>query len=178
MAQTANPAAKARTPTSVPGNEPLTPGAARMRSASGARGFTLLELMLVVTLIAVAVSMVTLAFRDADAGRLEEEGARLAALFEGARARARAEGTEVMWQPGKEAGSGFKFLGLPPEAGLPTQWLDDRTRGEIIGAPLLRLGPEPVIGAQRVVLRIEERQLVLATDGMGPFVVVAPSEAP
>ena len=149
-----------------------------MRSANGARGFTLLELMIVVTLIAITVSMVTVAFRDADANRLEEEGARLAALVEGARARARAEGADVRWHPGKEAGSGFKFLGLPPEAGLPTQWLDERTRGEIIGAPLLRLGPEPVIGAQRLVLRIEDRQLVLATDGMGPFVVVAPVEAP
>jgi len=178
MAPMANPAAKAATPTSAPGSEALTRGVARMRSAHSARGFTLLELMLVVTLIAVAVSMVTLAFRDADAARLEEEGARLAALFEGARARARAEGAEVMWQPGKEAGSGFKFIGIPPEAGLPTQWLDERTRGEIIGAPALRLGPEPVIGAQRVVLRIEDRQLVLATDGMGPFVVVAPTESP
>jgi general secretion pathway protein H len=177
MAPMANRAAKAATPPSARGSDPLKPRAALIRSPHGAGGFTLLELMLVVTLIAIAVSMVTLAFRDADAARLEEEGARLSALFEGARARARAEGTELMWQPGKEAGSGFRFIGLPPEAGLPTQWLDERTRGEIIGAPALRLGPEPVIGAQRVVLRIEERQLVLATDGMGPFVVVAP-EAP
>ena len=164
-------------PTSAPGSKTL-PGEVLMPRAAGrraARGFTLLEVMIVVTLIAIAVSTVTLAFRDGDAAKLEEEGARLAALFEGARARARAEGSEVMWQPIRPPeGSGFKFIGIPPEAGLPTQWLDERTRGEIIGAPALRLGPEPVIGAQRVVLRIEERQLVLATDGMGPFVVVAP----
>jgi general secretion pathway protein H len=140
------------------------------------RGFTLLELMLVVALIAVAVGMATLALRDGDASRLEEEGARLAALFDGARARARAEGSEVLWQPGREDRPGFRFIGLPPDSGLPSTWLDERTRGEIIGAPLLRLGPEPVIGAQRVVLRIEDRQLVLATDGMGPFVVVLPTE--
>jgi general secretion pathway protein H len=157
----------------------LTPRATGIARRSGARGFTLLELMIVVTLIAVAASMVTLAFRDADAAKLEEEGARLAALFEGARARARAEGAEVMWQPVRPPeGTGFRFLGIPPGAGLPTQWLDERTSGEIIGAPLLRLGPEPVIGAQRVVLRIEERSLVLATDGMGPFVVVAPESPP
>ncbi len=143
-----------------------------------ARGFTLLELLVVVMIIGIAVGMATLALRDADANRLEEEGARLAALFEGARARARAEGTEVLWQPKREIGNGFSFAGLPPDSGIPTHWLDERTRGEIIGAPVLRLGPEPVIGAQRVVLRIEDRQLVLATDGLGPFVVVAPEEQP
>lgn len=142
------------------------------------RGFTLLELMVVTALIAVAVGMATLALRDADANRLEEEGARLAALFEGARARARAEGSEVLWQPNRETGIGFQFSGLAPDAGLPSNFLDERTRAEIIGAPVLRLGPEPVIGAQRVVLRIEERQLVLATDGLGPFVVIAPEQAP
>lgn len=139
-----------------------------------ARGFTLLELMLVVALIAIVVGMTTLALRDGNANRLEEEGGRLVALFEGARARARAMGIDVNWLPSKEAGGGFQFTGLPPEASMPAQWLDERTVGQVIGAPALRLGPEPVIGAQRVVLRIEDRQLVLATDGMGPFVVVDP----
>jgi general secretion pathway protein H len=144
------------------------------RRAAGRRGFTLLELMVVSALIAVAVGMATLALRDADANRLEEEAARLSALLEGARARARAEGNEVLWQPNRETGEGFLFAGLPPDAGVPSRFLDERTRAEIIGAPVLRLGPEPVIGAQRVVLRLGERQLVLATDGLGPFVVVFP----
>ncbi|MEK8032172.1 prepilin-type N-terminal cleavage/methylation domain-containing protein [Ideonella sp. DXS29W] len=142
------------------------------------RGFTLLELLVVVMIIGIAAGMTTLALRDADASRLEEEGARLAALFESARARSRAEGIEVLWQPKREQGNGFTFTGLSQSAGLPNQWLDERTRGEVIGAPVIRLGPEPVIGAQRVALRIEERQLVLATDGLGPFVVVAPEQSP
>jgi general secretion pathway protein H len=141
-----------------------------------ARGFTLLELMVVVALIAIATATATLALRDGNAAKLEEEAARLAAIFEGARARARAEGLDLLWQPSKEPGAGFQFLGLPPDAQLPTKWLDERTRGEVVGAPVLRLGPEPVIGAQRLVLRIEDRQIVLATDGMGPFVVVFPEQ--
>jgi general secretion pathway protein H len=153
------------------------PSAARHAARrSRPRGFTLLELMVVVTLIAIATATATLALRDADASRLEEEAGRLSAIFEGARARARAEGLELMWQPGKEPGTGFTFIGMPPEAQMPDKWLDERTRGEIVGSPVLRLGPEPVIGAHRVVLRIEDRQIVLATDGMGPFVVVFPEQ--
>jgi general secretion pathway protein H len=35
----------------------------------------------------------------------------------------------------------------------------------------VQLGPEPLIGAQRIVLRLDEQTLTLATDGLGPFVV-------
>jgi general secretion pathway protein H len=139
---------------------------------SGASGFTLLELMIVIALIAVASGVAVLALRDANASRLEEEAARLSALFEAARARSRATGQAVTWLPVREEGDGFAFSGLNERAGLPSQWLDVRTRAEVIGAPVLRLGPEPVIGAQRVVLRLEDRQVVLATDGLAPFAVL------
>jgi len=141
------------------------------------RGFTLLELMVVVALLAIAVGMATLALRDGNASKLDEEGARLAALLEGARARSRATGQDVRWQPTRDR-PGFAFLGLPAAVTMPTQWLDERTTAEVVGAPALQLGPEPVIGAQRVRLRIEDRQLLLATDGLGPFAPVADTEAP
>jgi general secretion pathway protein H len=38
------------------------------------------------------------------------------------------------------------------------------------------LGPEPLIGRQRIVLRLDAQRLTLATDGLGPF-AVADSEA-
>ena len=41
------------------------------------------------------------------------------------------------------------------------------------GARAVVLGPEPLIGAQRIVLSIEDHRLVLATDGLGPLIVVA-----
>lgn len=128
--------------------------------------------MIVVALLAVVVGMVTVALRDGNANRLDEEAMRLSALFEGARARSRATGQEVRWQPSQAMGKGFEFTGLPPEAAMPSAWLDERTRAEVLGAPLLRLGPEPVIGAQRVRLRLADRQLVLATDGLAPFAVL------
>ena len=87
-------------------------------------------------------------------------------------------GMEVRWQPRGDDGKGFAFVGLPAEAPMPAAWLDERTAAEIIGAPFLRLGPEPLIGAQRVVLRLEDRQLVLATDGMGPFQIFPAEDSP
>jgi general secretion pathway protein H len=38
--------------------------------------------------------------------------------------------------------------------------------------PTLSLGPEATIGPQRVVLTLEQQQVTLATDGIGPFGVV------
>jgi general secretion pathway protein H len=141
------------------------------------RGFTLLELMLVIALLAVAVGMATLALRDGNASRLEEEGERLSALLEGGRAKSRAMGLDLRWAPDPDR-PGFNFIGLPASVTMASTWIDERTRAEVIGAPDLRLGPEPVIGAQRLMLRLEDRSLVLATDGLGPFVRVDDSGAP
>jgi general secretion pathway protein H len=135
------------------------------------RGFTLLELMLVIALLAVVVGMATLSLRDGNATRLEEEGERLSALLEGARAKSRSTGVDVRWMPADDH-PGFNFVGLPASVSMPSEWLDDRIQAEVIGDGALRLGPEPVIGAQRVILRLEGRSLVLATDGLGPFVRV------
>lgn len=137
-----------------------------------ARGFTLIELLVVVVLIAIASAVASLALRDPAATQLEHEAARLAALFEAARAEARASGIAVIWEPrtDPEQELGFRFVGLPASGELPTRWLGSGVSAEVIGAPAVVLGPEPLIGAQRVVLRLESRSLALATDGLGPFV--------
>jgi general secretion pathway protein H len=148
---------------SVPGNEP---------AARAQRGFTLIELMVVVAIIAIGAGLMALSIRDGAATRLDQEAARLSALLEAARAEARASGLAVRWMPAAAddpEGAQFRFLGLPPERKWPTRWLDESVRADIPGAGAVRLGPEPMIGAQRIVLRLDERQLVLATDGLGPF---------
>ncbi len=137
------------------------------------RGFTLIELMVVVALIAVASAAVTLALRDPSATQLEQEAARLAALLESARAEARASGLAVRWEPrpADADASGFRFIGLPPSAKLPQRWLAEGVSAEVVGARAVVLGPEPMIGAQRIVLSLEDRRLTLATDGLGAFAV-------
>lgn len=137
-------------------------------------GFTLIELMVVVALIAIASAVVSLALRDPASTRLEHEGARLVALLESARTQARAAGLSARWEPssGQEGVEGFRFVGLPPSADLPNAWLSAGVSAEVEGARAIRLGPEPLIGAQRIVLHLDEQSLTLATDGLGPFVVV------
>ena len=143
---------------------------------SRSTGFTLIELMVVVAIIAIAAAVTSLALRDPSATRLEHEAARLAALLESARTEARASGLAVRWEPrgtGSDEAKDFRFVGLPPSERLPERWLSEGVSAEVAGARAVVLGPEPLIGAQRIVLRLEQRAIVLATDGLGPFAVVA-----
>lgn len=125
--------------------------------------------MVVVLIIAVASAAVTLSLRDRSQSKLEEEGARLSALLETARTQSRIVGTEVRWQP--LATGGFEFVGLPALAAkeLPSRWLEAGTTATVVGAPQLRLGPEPLLPAQRVVLHLNDRDLAVGTDGLSPF---------
>jgi general secretion pathway protein H len=139
------------------------------------RGFTLIELLVVVALIAIATATVGLALRDPAQMQLQREAERLIALLETARAEARAGGLDVRWRPGaslSDPAQQFAFVGLPKRIELPTRWL---------GAPLsidmennareLVLGPEPLLPAQGLRLRLGEQQLRIASDGLRPFAV-------
>jgi general secretion pathway protein H len=143
-----------------------------------ARGFTLLELMVVVAIVALATAGATLALRDSSATQLEREGLRLSAMLESARAQSRTSGVPVVW---RQRPDGFEFVGVKPKRvaqdslAEPRIWLSPETRAEVTlptGAQVLVLGPEPLIAAQRLVLLQGDRQLTLATDGLSPFAVV------
>ena len=138
------------------------------------RGFTLIELLVVVALVAIASGLATLALRDPSATQLEHEAARLVALLESARAEARASGLDVHWEPRAQNSAeaqDFRFVGLPASSQMPQRWLTTGVKADVVGSRSVVLGPEPLIGPQRIVLSLEERHLTLATDGIGPFEV-------
>jgi general secretion pathway protein H len=139
--------------------------------------------MIVVALIALAAGLVSLSLRDPSSMRLETEAQRLVALLESARAESRTSGLAVQWLPSQvDDQDNFRFVVVSDTQTkllpLPTRWLDPQVRAEVIGAPGVQLGPEPLIGAQRIVLRLGDQRVQLATDGLRPFSVVNEQEGP
>lgn len=139
-------------------------------------GFTLLELLVVISIMAMATAGVSLALRDSSETALEREAQRLAVLFESARAQSRASGVAVYWHTTPE---GFRFEGLAEQA-LPSRWLSEGT--QVRGINRVQLGPEPIIGPQVVELASSnqntatssspgQRVLRVRTDGLRPFTV-------
>lgn len=151
-------------------------------------GFTLLELLVVLAIIALGSAGVGFALRDNVQTRLEREAQRLGALLDSARAQAQVGGVVVRW---RTTVTGFRLEGLPatpPEADWPRAWLDVDTRARIerrtggtgqsarADTDTLLLGPDPIIEPQAVTLYSAsqpEQRVRLATDGVRPFAVQA-----
>ncbi len=145
-------------------------------------GFTMIELLVVLAIIAIATGGASLALRDSAHNQIDREAVRLSALLESARAQSRASGVPVLWQAGA---NGFRFVGLPPEHALPTQWLHPvlvlsggeeqalRTGAEV----QLVLGPDPILPPQQLTIAPSDHpdiQRTLSTNGIQPFQVAAP----
>jgi general secretion pathway protein H len=151
-----------------------TSAAGSKRPTALPHGFTLLELLVVVALIAVATAGVSLSLRDSAHSALQRDAERLAVLLETGRAQARANGLPVVWRTQDNAAKSvqsFVFEGLPPP-GLPQNWLADSTRATPGSA--ITLGPEPLIEPQAVALSAPQspgQTLWVVTDGLRPFKV-------
>jgi general secretion pathway protein H len=150
-----------------------TSAAGSKRHLALPQGFTLLELLVVVALIAVATAGVSLSLRDSADSALQRDAERLAVLLETGRAQARANGLPVVWRTQDKAAQpvqSFVFEGLPP--GLPQNWLAESTRAAPGSA--ITLGPEPLIEPQAVAVSsalAPGQRLWVVTDGLRPFKV-------
>jgi general secretion pathway protein H len=140
------------------------------------RGFTLLELMVVIAIVAIASVGVAMSMPDPTRSQLNKEAVRLAALLDTARAYSRASGIPVVWQP---TNAGFAFSGLSKSAATllaaESHWLNTEVR-TTSNLPLV-LGPEPVIGAQAVTLMLGTHRARVASDGLRPFGIADESAA-
>lgn len=132
-----------------------------------ARGFTLLELVVVLFIMALSLSLAALALPRNEDRLLQRDAQRLAAMLESARAQSRSSGVAVIWRADER---GFHFEGLPVTTGQKhIDWLDADTRA--LEPRTIVLGPDPLIAAQHITLqgRSNSRAITIGTDGMRPF---------
>jgi len=137
-------------------------------------GFTLLELLVVISIIAIGSAGVAFAMRDSAQTALEREGERLVALLEAGRALSRTSGQVMRWRDTPEA---FVFEGANADK-LPTGWQSPQSAVQWDAGPnphILTLGPEPIIEAQAITLVNQGRSLRIVTDGLRPFAVLQPA---
>lgn len=140
-------------------------------------GFTLLELLLVVALVALSSAGVAVALRDNTHTQLHQEAQRLAVLLEAARAHARTTGVGVVWQAQPR---GFVLDGQY-RPWLHTQTIATRLspspKQAAPNTPDVWLPPEPLMPPQRLRLSADGREVWLGTNGVAPWRVLEGADA-
>ena len=173
-------------PTSLPGNSERGP--ARVRRAP-ARGFTLIELMVVVVLMGVMLATVAVAAFPDDKAKLRTEADRLAQLWTIAHDEAQVRASALVWEAD---GNAFRFL--TRDGANLVEITDDPVlrarRWDVSPIQVTRLGTNADTGTTATVrvafargvaqdpfaveLRYNAARAVVRTDGLGNFSVDNP----
>ena len=134
----------------------------------GQRGFTLMEVLVVLAIVALGTGALVWALRDSASQQLDEEAQRLSALLEAGRAQSRTSGVALRWRSND---TGFVIETLPPGLAAPKShaWLHPQTRASV---STLWLGPEPILPPQSLVLTQGDGSrgsVRVASDGLRAF---------
>lgn len=142
-----------------------------MKPPSCAHGFTLLELLAVVVIVAIAAGVVSLHVAPSEERLLAEEGERLAALFRLAQDEARVSGRPLSWQADAR---GYRFVAHDP----PNDRADDPLRPrewpfrvQRVEAPTLVFGAEPLLPPAEIRIATSRQEVVLVLDAFGTLSV-------
>lgn len=129
--------------------------------------------MVVIVIVAITATLVSQALPPAGRQALAQQADQLAAALDSARALSRTQEIPLTFKPTLQ---GYELLGLrPQDAGRGTQaWLVPGISLAACDGPArpIRLGPEPFIDRQCLMLTLEEQRTWLQTDGVGPFQVL------
>jgi len=134
-----------------------------------AAGFTLLELLVVLAIIASASVAVVLSLRDSPQTRLQAEAERVIAVLEASRADARASNTAMRWHADDK---GFQVHTLPAN-GTALQNMAWLHKGTQASPEDVLISPEPMQARSRLTLRHDSgASLSIGTDGSAAFKVL------
>ena len=160
------------------------PQAGRLHGHRG-RGFTLLELLVVMVIAGIVISLVAVNAAPNERGRVLDDGQRIARLFELAQEEAQLRARPIAWEADTV---GWRFLqatpaGWAPLSGdvfAPTKWRLQLDRvavtegGRGNGGARLVFGRELIEGPQHVVLVRGGIRVDVASDGDGRYFASTP----
>jgi general secretion pathway protein H len=132
-------------------------------------GFTLIELLVVIALLGIAAAVVALSVSRSDGRLLQEETARLGALFRIAQDEARITGRALVWEADL---AGYRFRPLDEEAAR--DWNDEVLRQRTWPFEVRRVeggrivfGREPLLDPATLHIATAEFEARLALDALG-----------
>ena len=132
-------------------------------------GFTLVEILIVIAILGIAAAVVALSVSRSDARLLQEETARLGALFRIAQDEARITGRALVWEADLE---GYRFRLLDEEAAR--DWNDEVLRPRAwpfavrgIEGGRIVFGREPLLDPATLRIATAEHEARLALDAFG-----------
>ena len=132
-------------------------------------GFTLIELLVVIAILGIAAAAVALSVSTSDSRLLQEESARLGALFRIAQDEARITGRTLVWEADLE---GYRFRVLDEESAR--DWKDEILRPRTwpfavlrIEGPRIVFGREPLLDPATLHIVTAEREVRLVLDALG-----------